>query len=216
MNEDEHGLSIEDLATQVGVPVRTIRYYIAEGLLPGPGARGKSATYSEEHLLRLRLIRCLVEQRVPLSEVRERISSLSTQDMRTLLAEQNQFVTELQRLAEDLTPRDYISTLLKQARSLRESPGSKPYTESRPDHLQSTPRDHYPCPDAEPECTFETEAETTLTPGLNFEPPGIQAAGIWQRYLVEPGVELHIRSDVVDRYQRLIELLRRAAGQTDR
>ncbi len=212
MNEDEHGLSIEDLAAQVGVPVRTIRYYIAEGLLPGPGARGKAASYSEEHLLRLRLIRRLVEQRVPLSEVRERISSLSSQDMRALLAEQNRFITELQRLAEDLTPRDYISTLLNQARTLRESPGRRPYPESRPSPPLIDPDLKSESEYCAPECRLDSESEATVI--RRVEPQAMQAAGIWHRYLVEPGVELHIRSDVVDRYQHLIEILRRAAGGT--
>ena len=54
-------MGIEELADLVGVPVRTVRYYIAEGLLPGPGTRGKGTVYGEEHLLRLRLIRLLAD-----------------------------------------------------------------------------------------------------------------------------------------------------------
>ena len=56
MDGDEAGLSIDELARSSELPVRTIRYYVAEGLLPGPGGRGKAATYGEDHLLRLRLI----------------------------------------------------------------------------------------------------------------------------------------------------------------
>src|SRR5690242_10862011 len=59
MLENEQTYTIEELAEQVGTPVRTIRFYIAEGLLSGPGTRGKAASYSGEHLLRLRLIRRL-------------------------------------------------------------------------------------------------------------------------------------------------------------
>ena len=77
MGEEERGWTVEELADLVGVPVRTIRYYITEGLLPGPGTRGKGTVYTEEHLLRLRLIRLLADQRVPLAQIREQVAALS-------------------------------------------------------------------------------------------------------------------------------------------
>ena len=46
---EEQSLTIEELAERAETSVRTIRFYIAEGLLPGPGARGKAASYSGEH-----------------------------------------------------------------------------------------------------------------------------------------------------------------------
>ena len=79
--------TIEELADEVGVPVRTIRYYIAEGMLPGPGSRGKGTTYSEDHLQRLRLIRRLVEQRVPLADVRQLVERLSPDETEATHAE---------------------------------------------------------------------------------------------------------------------------------
>ncbi|HZW02420.1 MAG TPA: MerR family transcriptional regulator, partial [Anaerolineaceae bacterium] len=50
---------IHELADLAGVSIRTIRYYINEGLLPAPDARGRYSTYREEYLDRLRLIRKL-------------------------------------------------------------------------------------------------------------------------------------------------------------
>jgi DNA-binding transcriptional MerR regulator len=110
-------LSIEELAERVDVPVRTVRYYIAEGLLPGPGARGRAAAYGEEHLLRLRLIRRLAEQRMPLAEIRDRLRSLSVPDVAALLAEEERHTARLRRAAERPSPRDYVSALLVRARS---------------------------------------------------------------------------------------------------
>jgi DNA-binding transcriptional MerR regulator len=48
------GMTIEALADAAGVSVRTARFYISQGLLPGPGARGRAATYGPDHLARLR------------------------------------------------------------------------------------------------------------------------------------------------------------------
>src|SRR5436853_4256848 len=88
-------MSIEDLAARAGVRVRTVRFYIAEGLLPGPGARGRAAAYGEEHLLRLRLIRRLAERHVPLAEMRARFAHLPLEDVRALLAEEGRRAEEL-------------------------------------------------------------------------------------------------------------------------
>ena len=89
MAEEPPSYAIEVLADAVGVPVRTVRFYIGQGLLPGPDARGRAAAYSQEHLLRLRLIRRLVDQHVPLSEVRERLAGLSLEDVRSILRDED-------------------------------------------------------------------------------------------------------------------------------
>ena len=67
MDQDEISLTIDELSEQTPTPLRTVRYYIAENLLPGSGSRGKCARYTEAHLLRLRLIRRLTERRAPLA-----------------------------------------------------------------------------------------------------------------------------------------------------
>ena len=112
-------LTLEELSDATGVPVRTIRYYITEGLLPGPGGRGKGAVYTAEHLSRLRLIRSLAEQRVPLTEIRERATRLTLPEVNSLLAEQNAKGARLQSAAERQSPKDYIAALLDSARSGR-------------------------------------------------------------------------------------------------
>ncbi|HEX2171461.1 MAG TPA: MerR family transcriptional regulator, partial [Dehalococcoidia bacterium] len=114
-------LTIEELAERGGVSVRTIRFYISEGLLPSSGGRGKAAAYGEEHLLRLRLIRRLGEQRVPLAEQRERLSRLSLEDVRALLAEEDQRSAELERARTTPSPREYVAGLLERARAARQA-----------------------------------------------------------------------------------------------
>ena len=55
-------MKISDLSARSGVPVATLKYYLREGLLP-PGERisANQASYGDEHLRRLRLIRILQE-----------------------------------------------------------------------------------------------------------------------------------------------------------
>lgn len=50
-------MTLAELGARAGVPGRTIRYYIARGLLPGPRKSGRGAEYGGEHLARLEEIR---------------------------------------------------------------------------------------------------------------------------------------------------------------
>ncbi len=70
MSDDSYSLG--DLANATGLEERTIRSYIERGLLPGAQARGRAATYSNEHLSRLRVILNLKRARpnIGLSEIR--------------------------------------------------------------------------------------------------------------------------------------------------
>jgi DNA-binding transcriptional MerR regulator len=118
-------LSIEDLAQAADVPVRTVRYYISGGLLSGPGARGRAASYDDEHLARLQLIRRLVDQHVPLAEVRDRLTHLSGAEVESLLRSEHRREAALRR-ASQASPQDYISGLLNQTRNARATTEPKP------------------------------------------------------------------------------------------
>lgn len=126
LGESAPGLSVEELAETADVPVRTIRYYISEGLLPGPGSRGKQATYGEEQLARLRLIRRLAERRVPLAQMRKLLAPLHLEDVRALLAEEDRRAAALERAERTASPKDYVAGLLQQARAMREAPPERP------------------------------------------------------------------------------------------
>lgn len=119
MQEDSGHLTLEELAEQTELPVRTIRYYITEGLLPGPEGRGKAAAYSEEHILRLRLIRLLSQQHMPLAEMHRLLNRLSLIELRTLLAEEEQQVREKTQVRQSPSPQEYIGGLLKKAQATR-------------------------------------------------------------------------------------------------
>ncbi len=181
--------TIEELADEVGVPVRTIRYYIAEGMQPGPGSRGKGTTYSEDHLQRLRLIRRLVEQRVPLADVRQLVERLSPDETEQLLAEDERRSEQLQKLAQTPSPAAYVAGLLARARASRQG--------------KSSPA--LPSPSVRP----GGEQRKTVPAATGSQPadavPAVSASEEWQRYIVAPGLELHVRRDLLPRYRDVVE-----------
>jgi DNA-binding transcriptional MerR regulator len=61
--------SLTELAAEAGMPARTIRFYIARGLLDGPLHAGRGATYGSRHLERLRRISELRNQGLTLAEI---------------------------------------------------------------------------------------------------------------------------------------------------
>ena len=83
MPDDEH-YSLTELADLAGVTPRTVRYYLAQGLLPAVGQTGPGAKYDERHLARLRLIRRLQAEHLPLAEIRRRLDDLTDDQIRDL------------------------------------------------------------------------------------------------------------------------------------
>ena len=61
--------TLQELAEESAVPPRTIRFYIARGLLPGPVVAGRGAVYGDEHFARLRSIRRLQSEGRTLAEI---------------------------------------------------------------------------------------------------------------------------------------------------
>ena len=76
---------LSDLEYETGIPARTVRYYISQGLLAPAHGRGPSATYDLGHLLRLRMISILKAQNHPLQDIKSRLNSLSDDDIAALL-----------------------------------------------------------------------------------------------------------------------------------
>lgn len=89
-------LDLTQLADRAGVSIRTVRYYIQQGLLPKPEARGPGAHYKEEHLDRLLLIKRLQREHLPLAEIRRVLESSAGE------------------LPAPRTARDYIRSVLRE------------------------------------------------------------------------------------------------------
>ena len=66
--------TLKKLATEAGVPERTIRFYISRGLVDPPLRGGRGAAYGQKHKERLELIRALQAQGMMLAEISHALS----------------------------------------------------------------------------------------------------------------------------------------------
>ena len=69
--------TLDELTSATGLTVRTVRYYISEGLLPPPHGVGPGTRYTREHLERLLLIGALKDAYLPLKEIRRRLAAMT-------------------------------------------------------------------------------------------------------------------------------------------
>jgi DNA-binding transcriptional MerR regulator len=71
MNEPDRQFSLEELSTLTGTPVRTIRFYIQQGLVPRPEGVARGAHYGPAHLEALLSISRWQKAGVSLARIRE-------------------------------------------------------------------------------------------------------------------------------------------------
>jgi len=141
----------QDSGTVTSAPdERTIRYYMAEGLIQTPEERqGTASVFGYLNLLQLLTVKKLQAEHLPIRKIRELVAGKNEQELETMLGVRGASgrKTEAKR---------YLETLLSSAPS-------------------------------------QPLMETSAAP-----PPPQTAAGqshSWQRVEIEPGLELHVRSD---------------------
>ncbi|MFI1241225.1 MULTISPECIES: MerR family transcriptional regulator [Nocardia] len=76
-------MRISELSERSGIAVATIKYYLREGLLPaGERSSPNQASYGEDHLRRLRLIRALIEVGgIPVATVSDVLAAIDSPEM---------------------------------------------------------------------------------------------------------------------------------------
>ncbi|MEO7002152.1 MAG: MerR family transcriptional regulator [Ktedonobacterales bacterium] len=188
-------MTIEELAGQTQTSPRMIRYYIAEGMLPSPGARGRAASYGEEHLARLQLVRALLARRLPLAEIKQALAGLSLDEIRALLNEAQEQKNTLEQAAQAPSPRRYISELLRQTQDQREARQSQQNVPAMPLRQPQQYAGSLPSSTASP----NVSPPASLTPG--------QPEQTWQRIELTPDIELHVRAAAAERLRPLIDAL---------
>jgi DNA-binding transcriptional MerR regulator len=138
----------QERGTVTSVPdERTIRYYLAEGLIQTPEERqGTASVFNYLNLLQLLTVKKLQAEHLPIRKIRELVAGKSEQELEMLLGVRGPSgkKTEAKR---------YLESLLA------------------------------PAPSAPP-----TQAAAS-------SPQQLDASASWQRVEIEPGLELHIRSD---------------------
>jgi len=157
-------LSLQELAAVADVTPRTIRYYIAQGLLPAPDGVGPAARYADRHLARLRLIRQLQREHLPLAEIRSRLTGLADETIAELLAQPSPATAPGSAI-------EYVRELLARTAS----PSDEPFDlhQSAP-MLASTALPSAPMSPAGPPLASPDRSQ-------------------WDRIALTPDIELHVR-----------------------
>jgi len=140
---------------------RTIRYYMAEGLIQTPGEKqGTASLFSYLNLLQLLTVKKLQAEHLPIRKIRELVTGRSEQELEMLLG----VGTLTARKNRDTDAKRYLESLL--------APESAP---SRSMMAAAAPAPTAPSPPPPPQ--------------------HVDQSASWQRIEIEPGLELHIRSD---------------------
>lgn len=135
---------------------RTIRYYMAEGLIQTPGEKqGTASLFSYLNLLQLLTVKKLQAEHLPIRKIRELVAGKSEQELEMLLG----VGSAAAKKSRETDAKRYLESLL--------APESAP---------------------------FMKEAAAAPPPPTSA-PQMIDQSASWQRIEIEPGLELHIRSD---------------------
>jgi DNA-binding transcriptional MerR regulator len=175
---NEQGYSISELANLAGVTPRTIRYYVSIGLLASPGRAGPGTRYSDGHLQRLRLIRKLQREHLPLGDIGSRLQDLDDEDVERLLETDISTATPGSAL-------DYI-------RQLREEPEAGDAT-ARDDRIAGSPAPARAGIEALTAALTSAPAPTAPTASTTTNEPPLTLRSQWERVALSQNVELHIR-----------------------
>ncbi len=189
MNDE---LTLEDLVNISGLPIRTVRFYIQEGLLPGPDSRGKNARYTEEHLERLEWIQRLKEHHRPLREIRILLNNMTPREIKALLNGQEKMQEYLSNF--NVKGEDAIDHL--------------PVGNSALDYIRSVEGKEGKTQEA-----TDPTVNLNLSASASVSPSSIDIRESWQRIVIGDGIELNlklpIRSEDKARIDELIAFTRR-------
>lgn len=193
--------SLTELADLAGVTPRTVRYYISQGLLPGPGQAGPGAKYDDTDLARLRLIKRLQREHQPLAEIRRHFEGLADQ---AILA-----------LAEETPPQPPTDSALDYIRRITAPRHAARETAPRLYRSMEAP-DDVPAPAMLRAVTsVEADPHAPTAPAAPDPEPSTDVRlerSQWERIDLAPDIELHIRRPLArstaKRVDRLISIAR--------
>jgi DNA-binding transcriptional MerR regulator len=219
---------LKDLAARAGVTARTVHFYIQQGLLPPAGAPGPGARYSEAFLARLILIRRLQREHLPLAEIRQRLAGLDDGAVIDLVAASSKVADKPS--AGTTSALEYVRSVLGQPPAARAA--TPPAITVAPPVARSAP------PASEPRISWLRELTSPLSarrverdeaaafdlasvapapsapaasPSSSVPVPGARSQ--WDRIVLAPDVELHIRRPLTREQNKRVERLLVAARE---
>jgi DNA-binding transcriptional MerR regulator len=188
---DDARYSLTELADLAGVTPRTVRFYLSQGLLPSPGATGPGVTYGAGSLDRLRLIRRLQREHLPLAEIRRQLAGLDDDAIAQLVdaaASEDGSASTTEPADSAL---DYVRRLL-----------APPAT--RPPMLRRSLMKRIDTVAESPALYASAMSVAPATP--SSEPPAIERSQ-WERIALAEDVELHVRRPLPRSQSRKVDRL---------
>ena len=190
--------TLEDLEKISGMSIRTLRFYIQEGLLPGPDTRGKFARYSQKHLDSIRFIHRLKELHIPLQQIRHLLNTMSSEDIERIIqskSESNFTFSSPPLFSKDensevKSVKTERSSALDYIRSLENLQDSLKVNDSNP---------RYPAPSA------PSQASAPLSKVYISQP--VKNGETWHRIRLAEDVELQVRQPMSRERERVVEEL---------
>ena len=147
---------------------RTIRYYLAEGLIQSSEERqGTASVFGYLNVLQLVAVKKLQAEHFPIRKIRELVYGKSEQELETLLG----VGTQSGRRANDSEAKRYLESLLAPSVSRASSSNAR--------------------------AAARKPAQPTAAAQQSIPAPVNEQTAVWQRLEIEPGLELHIRSDYI-------------------
>jgi DNA-binding transcriptional MerR regulator len=180
--------TLPDLCDLAGVTPRTVRYYVAEGLLRPPGTTGPGARYDEGHLARLRLIRRLQREHLPLAEIGRRLAALDDDEAIALAA------------GPSGPPPDSALDYVRDVLARKGVPGSGPASAApRPGAATSS------VPLVRRQLLVDPSGPEWWAADSPATPPPERSQ--WERIVLSPDVELHVRRPLSRSHNRAVTRL---------
>lgn len=182
--------SISDLEKHTGLTRRTIHYYTKEKLIPSPDGMGGGAKYSEEHLLRLQLIKEMQKSHLKLSGIREALDAMS-------LAEMNQLYEKAQKGKIRSWDLDSIENWLVDYNQIdiddKISINPKIEQDNRNYSLLNVSKGPNK-KNKSKNASYLKDLKRTTVPDAS-----------WERFGILDGVEINVRSDIMKKYGSIVK-----------
>ena len=228
MRIEAESYELNELAELASVTLRTIRYYVQQGLLNSPGSRGPGARYDASSLHRLKLIRLWQRAHLPLAEIRRRLETMSDADVRVALDRssgddveprsgsdrslgEQTGATALSYVRDLLGTADETDTPSAIARFGSRTPlaGGMPSLSRQGTSASMPVATGAPSPPQAPPAAPELPSlalseAATADVGQKAKPP---LRSTWERHTLAPDVELHVRRPLTREVNRLLERL---------
>jgi DNA-binding transcriptional MerR regulator len=145
---------------------RTLRYYLAEGLIsPATEKQGTASVFAYTHLLQLLVVKKLQSEHLPIRKIKELVHGRSERELERLLGLD-------QKPGAKNEAHSYLENLLTRS--------SSPSSPSPKSQKPVSPAAGVPSP-------------APASPTAKQAAPAAQAT--WSRLEIEPGLELHVRGD---------------------